>query len=132
LTRPGLGAIVTAFEQSRIIFRRLESYVVYRLASSFLILGFFFGSIVGLGFDFPTWVLILVSIVNDLTVMATSKDNVRKSIRPLVWNVPLLVARAFTLAAVGILQLLLFTHLAGIHSDEDGDSWWVDLGRQCY
>ena len=71
LTQPGLSTIVDAIKQSRIIFKRLEAYVVYRLASSFFILGFFFFSIVALEFDFPTWVLIFCSIINDLTVMAT-------------------------------------------------------------
>ena len=38
------------------VFKRLESYIMYRLASSVVILGFFFLSIIALGFSFPTWV----------------------------------------------------------------------------
>mmetsp|Transcript_9576 Transcript_9576/g.19244 ORF Transcript_9576/g.19244 Transcript_9576/m.19244 type:complete len:660 (-) Transcript_9576:1436-3415(-) len=47
LTREGLSTIVGAINRSRQIFRRLEAYVIYRLASSALILGFFFISIIG-------------------------------------------------------------------------------------
>ena len=88
LTKEGLSTIVTAINRARMIFRRLESYIVYRLASSCLILGFFFLGITALKFDFPTWTLILLSIINDLTVMATSKDNVRTSNYPLYWDIP--------------------------------------------
>lgn len=49
LTREGLSTIVGAINRSRQIFRRLEAYVIYRLASSVLILGFFFISIIGKG-----------------------------------------------------------------------------------
>jgi hypothetical protein len=40
------------------IFRRLETYIIYRIASSLLILGFFFFAIVILEFEIPTWVLV--------------------------------------------------------------------------
>ena len=56
---------------------------MYRMASSVLILGFFFLSIIALSFNFPTWVLILLSLVNDFTAMATSKDSVRAAPAPL-------------------------------------------------
>ena len=83
---PGLSTIVTAIKRARIIFKRLEAYIIYRLASSTLILGFFFLSIITVRFDFPTSVLVLLSLVNDFTVMATSKDNVRSSKDPLKWD----------------------------------------------
>lgn len=38
LTEPGISTIVTAIRQSRKIFRRLETYIAYRLASSLIIL----------------------------------------------------------------------------------------------
>ena len=48
LNAPGLSTIVTALHRSRKIFRRIEAYIQYRLASSCLILGFFFMSFVAL------------------------------------------------------------------------------------
>lgn len=38
----GISTIITAICRSRMIFRRLETYILYRIASSLLILGFFF------------------------------------------------------------------------------------------
>mmetsp|Transcript_8326 Transcript_8326/g.24910 ORF Transcript_8326/g.24910 Transcript_8326/m.24910 type:complete len:686 (+) Transcript_8326:251-2308(+) len=42
LTEEGISTIITAICRSRMIFRRLETYILYRIASSLLILGFFF------------------------------------------------------------------------------------------
>lgn len=61
----GIGTIITAISRSRMIFRRLETYIVYRIASSLLILGFFFFAIVILEFEIPTWVLVSAVLVQD-------------------------------------------------------------------
>ncbi|KAJ8601386.1 hypothetical protein CTAYLR_004989 [Chrysophaeum taylorii] len=131
LTQEGLSTIVIAINKSRIIFRRLESYIIYRLASSTLILGFFTLMVTATNFEFPTWVLILLSIVNDFTVilpesqlfdlwlfivMATSKDNMRTSTKPLHWDVPKLCLIAATIGGVGVVQSFLFLHLMKSHN----------------
>ena len=131
LTREGLSTIVTAINTARIIFRRLESYIVYRLASSCFILGFFFLSIIALKFDFPTWTLILLSIVNDFTVMATSKDNVRTSDYPLKWDVPKLSMLACVIGGIGVLQsfLLLYFLQQGSYDSSSSDiEWLAEIG----
>jgi hypothetical protein len=38
--------------------------------------GFFFFAIIVLRLEFPTWVLVIISLTNDLSVMATSFDKV--------------------------------------------------------
>ena len=72
----GISTIITAIERSRQIFRRLESYIIYRLASSYLILAFFFLAIVIWDFEMQTWALVLISMFNDLAVMLTAFDKV--------------------------------------------------------
>lgn len=130
LTKEGLSTIVTAINRARIIFRRLESYIVYRLASSCFILGFFVLSIMALKFDFPTWCLILLSIVNDLTVMATSKDNVRTSAYPLYWDIPRLCMLATTIGSVCILQSFLLLNFLqqGSYSNGNDIEWLRNIG----
>ena len=100
------------------IFRRLESYIIYRLASSTFFIGFFTLSICALGFDFPTWVLILVSLVNDFTAMATSKDNVRTSDYPLYWDFPRTVLLSLVIGTMCVLNvfLLLYFCQAGVET----------------
>lgn len=131
LTKEGLSTIVTAINRSRMIFRRLESYIIYRLASSCLILGFFFLGITALKFDFPTWTLILLSIINDLTVMATSKDNVRTSNYPLYWDIPRLCMLATVIGGVCIIQsflLLYFLQQGSYNSSSSNIEWLSEIG----
>lgn len=86
LTEEGIGTIITAIVQSRMIFRRLETYIIYRMASSLTILMFFFFAVIILAFTFPTWTLVLLSLTNDLSAMATSFDRVYSSEFPELWN----------------------------------------------
>lgn len=116
LTEEGLSTIIVAINKARVIFRRLESYIIYRLASSCLILGFFTLMVTSTSFEFPTWVLILLSIVNDFTVMATSKDNMRTSTKPLKWDIPKLTLIATTIGGVGVIQSYLMLYLMKSHN----------------
>ena len=59
--------------------RALQSYIIYRIASSLLILGFFFFSVILLGLEMPTWAIIVINITNDASVMATSFDLVSRN-----------------------------------------------------
>lgn len=124
LTAPGLSTIITAINRSRKIFSRLNGYVLYRMASSVLILGFFFLSIIALKFDFPTWVLILLSLVNDFTAMATSKDACRPAKQPLKWNMVHVSIIAFVVGIVGIVENFLMLFLAL----PNGGDWWPAWG----
>lgn len=72
----GLSGIITAIVASHVIFGRLQAYLIYRIASSLLILGFFFVAIIFLGLEMPTWAIIIINITNDVSVMATSFDKV--------------------------------------------------------
>lgn len=119
----GIGTIVTAMIRSRKIFRRLQTYIIYRLASSLTILGFFVlaFSIRGyFNFDFPTWALVLISLTNDLSVMATSYDKVHSSPRPQTWNMTQNLALSVSIAVFGVgSQLLLL-----ILSNPKLVNWW--------
>ncbi len=124
LNAPGLSTIITAINRSRKIFNRLNGYVLYRMASSVLILGFFFLSIIALRFDFPTWVLILLSLVNDFTAMATSKDACRPADGPLKWNMTHVTIISVVIGLVGILENILLLFLAS----PNYVAWWEDWG----
>jgi len=126
LNAPGLSTIITAINRSRKIFNRLNGYVLYRMASSVLILGFFFLSIIALKFDFPTWVLILLSLVNDFTAMATSKDACRPAGEPLKWNMVHTTIISVVIGLVGILENVLLLFFAS----PQYVSWWEDFGMK--
>ena len=102
----GISTIITAIVNSRKIFRRLETYIIYRVASSLLLLIFFFFAIICLKLEMPTWVLVIISITNDLSVMATALDKVSPC---LVSTVALL---DFPVLLLGSLSCSSATHCA--------------------
>jgi H+-transporting ATPase len=120
LTQEGIGTIITAISRSRMIFRRLETYILYRIASSLLILGFFFFAIIILRLEMPTWVLVIISITNDMSAMFTSFDKVHTSAMPELWNMEKCLAVAIAQAIVGVGGTVLFLVLASI----DRANWW--------
>ena len=59
--------------------KRLFSHFVMGvagIASSLILTGFFFFAIICMKLELPTWVLVVISICNDLSAMATSLDKV--------------------------------------------------------
>ena len=76
LTEEGISTIITAIVNSRKIFRRLETYVIYRIACSLFISLFFFFAIVILNLEMPTWTIVILSLFNDLSAMALGLDKV--------------------------------------------------------
>jgi len=124
LTEEGIGTIITAISRSRMIFRRLETYILYRVCSSLLILGFFFFAIVTMSFEIPTWVLVVVSITNDVTAMFVSFDKVHTSDVPELFHMGKVLCIATGQAAVGVLATTILLYLA---SPGRGD-WWHIFG----
>ena len=128
LTKEGLSTIVKAINRSRMIFRRLESYVIYRIASSVLILLFFFIAIIGFEFNFPTWTLILLSLVNDITINSTSKDDVRSSSTPLQWDIWAMVLRASLVGGICVIQAVLLLSFTDGKSYSGANEWLGQVG----
>lgn len=124
LTQEGISTIITAINRSRKIFRRIETYIIYRISSSFTILGFFFFAMICMNFVIPTWVLILLSITNDLSSMAVSLDKVYSSDLPLLFDMTKCLTVALAMSLVGITGCLLLLGLASF----DRLNWWPAWG----
>ncbi|KAI8452365.1 plasma membrane ATPase 1 [Phakopsora pachyrhizi] len=86
LTEPGLSTIIHAIRQSRIVFQRMRNYSIYacavtiRIVVGFSILAFAFQ------FDFPPFMVLVIAILNDGTVMTISLDRVLPSNEPDHWD----------------------------------------------
>ncbi|KAI8088739.1 uncharacterized protein BX664DRAFT_379051 [Halteromyces radiatus] len=86
LTEPGLSVIIEAFIHSRQIFQRMRNYSIYtcsvtiRVVIGFAILVFAFQS------DFPPFMVLILAILNDGTIMTISTDRVKPSPHPDRWN----------------------------------------------
>ncbi|KAI0337386.1 plasma-membrane proton-e [Trametopsis cervina] len=95
LTEPGLSTIVHAIRGSRVIFQRMRNYSIYacavtiRIVVCFSILAFAFK------FDFPPFMVLVIALLNDGTIMTLSVDRVLPSSTPDSWNLAEIFAYAF-------------------------------------
>ncbi|KAI8087624.1 uncharacterized protein B0P05DRAFT_531697, partial [Gilbertella persicaria] len=105
LTEPGLSVIIEAIIGSRQIFQRMRNYSIYtcsvtiRVVVGFAILCFAFQ------YNFPPFMVLILAILNDGTIMTISTDRVKPSPYPDAWN----LKEIFSYAIVYGLYLTLST-----------------------
>ncbi|KAI0320934.1 plasma-membrane proton-e [Amylostereum chailletii] len=94
LTEPGLSTIVHAIRGSRIIFQRMRNYAIYacavtiRIVVCFAILAFCYK------FEFPPFMVLIIALLNDGTIMTLSVDRVLPSSTPDSWDLAEIFAYA--------------------------------------
>jgi H+-transporting ATPase len=94
LTEPGLSTIVHAIRQSRVIFQRMRNYSIYacavtiRIVVCFSLLAFIYQ------FDFPPFMVLIIALLNDGTIMTLSVDRVLPSSTPDSWDLAEIFAYA--------------------------------------
>lgn len=125
LLSPGLSSIITVFSLSRQIFKRIEAYITFRIHSSIMTLLFWWGCVVIFNYEYPTWVLVLVAIINDFVLMSCSRDNVPSSSRPLIWSMLYVSTIAVVTAALMAACVLLYIYLS---DPAYGVNWWEAFG----
>ena len=121
LTQPGLSTIIDAIVIARVIFQRMKSFLTYRIAATLQLLFFFFFAVLTMHpqsylvgrdvpelvkedfpsfFSMPVLMLMLITLLNDGTLISIGYDNVKATAMPQRWNLPVL----FTVAsALGII-----------------------------
>ncbi|KAI6038014.1 plasma membrane H+-transporting ATPase [Pisolithus marmoratus] len=119
LTEPGLSTIVHAIRGSRIIFQRMRNYSIYacavtiRIVVCFAILAFAFR------YDFPPFMVLIIALLNDGTIMTLSVDRVLPSMTPDSWDLAEIFSYAIayglyltasTIALVAIILKTSFFH----------------------
>ena len=113
LTRPGLSVITDAIGESRMIFRRMESYAVYRVAETVRVLVFLATCIVLLNFYPVTAVMIVVlAIINDIPIMMIAYDNAEVAPRPVRWQMNRVFELATILGLLGVVESFILLWIA--------------------
>ncbi|CAN1266032.1 ATPase 11, plasma membrane-type [Linum perenne] len=96
LTEPGLSVIISAVLTSRAIFQRMKNYTIYAVSITIrIVLGFMLLALIW-KFDFPPFMVLIIAILNDGTIMTISKDRVKPSPLPDSWK----LAEIFTTGVV--------------------------------
>ena len=105
LMAPGLRVIVDAIEQARIVFERMKSYVIYRIAETVRILIFMTLAIVV--FDFypiTAIMIILLALLNDIPIMTIAYDNTKTEDKPVRWEMKGIFVLSTWLGIAGVLS----------------------------
>ncbi|KAG2224450.1 hypothetical protein INT45_010516 [Circinella minor] len=86
LTEPGLSVIIEALINSRQIFQRARNYSMYTCSVTIRIVVGFSIMVFAFKFDFPPFMVLILAMLNDGTIMTISKDRVKPSPHPDQWN----------------------------------------------
>ncbi|EJD40156.1 plasma membrane H+-transporting ATPase [Auricularia subglabra TFB-10046 SS5] len=115
LTEPGLSTIVHAIRGSRIIFQRMRNYSIYACAVTIRIVVCFAILAFAYKFDFPPFMILIIALLNDGTIMTLSVDRVLPSNTPDSWDLAEIFAYAvayglyLTVSTVALVIIILET-----------------------
>ncbi|KAM3315783.1 hypothetical protein ACQJBY_034112 [Aegilops geniculata] len=108
LTEPGLGVIVCAVLTSRAIFQRMKNYTIYAVCITIrIVVGFVLLASIW-EYDFPPFMVLIIAILNDGTIMAISKDRVKPSRSPDSWKLNEIFATGVVIGTYLALVTVLF------------------------
>lgn len=147
LTQPGLSTVVEAIVVARCIFQRMKNFINYRISATLQLLCFFFIAVLALHpnnyvrdempveererwpdfFKMPVIMLMLITLLNDGTLISIGYDNVKPSHYPEKWNLPALFAISSILGAVacGSSLLLLWAALDSWNPEGIFQKWGI-------
>ena len=143
LTDPGLSVVVDAMLIARGVFQRMLSFLIYRVSATLQLVFFFFLGVFILPterfgitdksfqfFHIPVLMFMLITLLNDGTLMAIGYDYVRPSERPQRWNLRVLFVVSSVLAFVALVSslLLLWMALDAVNEVNWEQSWFKGLG----
>eukprot|EP00742_Colponemidia_sp_Colp-10_P006463 GILJ01006924.1.p1 GENE.GILJ01006924.1~~GILJ01006924.1.p1 ORF type:complete len:956 (+),score=175.50 GILJ01006924.1:359-2869(+) len=132
LTDPGLSVIIDAIVVARAIFQRMKNYCIYRIACTLQLLFFFFIAILAVDpnqfapdhtlpvtnerfFRFPVIAIVVITVLNDGTILTIAYDHVFGGRKPEKWNLPETCVIASILGFVAFLSSILYL-VAGLSS----------------
>ncbi|PIA17266.1 plasma-membrane proton-e [Coemansia reversa NRRL 1564] len=108
LTEAGLSTIIEAFMHSRVIFQRMRNYSIYTCAVTIRVVTTFSILVFAFKFDFPPFMVLILAIINDGTMMTISTDRVKPSRHPNAWNLVEIFSYAIVYGCYLTLSTLIF------------------------
>ncbi|XP_073155429.1 plasma membrane ATPase-like [Henckelia pumila] len=131
LTEPGLSVIVSAVLTSRAIFQRMKNYTIYAVSITIrIVLGFMLIALIW-KFDFSPFMVLIIAILNDGTIMTISKDKVKPSPMPDSWKLKEIFFTGIVLGTYLAVMTVIF-FWAAQESDFFTDKFGVRSIRDSY
>lgn len=108
LTEPGLSVIISAVLTSRAIFQRMKNYTIYAVSITIrIVVGFTLICLIW-KFDFSPFMVLIIAVLNDGTIMTISKDRVKPSPLPDSWKLKEIFATGIVLGSYQALMTIIF------------------------
>lgn len=108
LTEAGLSVIVSAVRTSRCIFQRMKNYTIYAVSITIrIVLGFLLLALIW-RFDFSPFMVLIIAILNDGTIMTISKDRVKPSELPDSWKLKEIFTTGIVLGTYMAIMTVVF------------------------
>jgi H+-transporting ATPase len=128
LTQEGLGTIIHGIIYAREIFQRINNFITYRIAATLQLLFFFFIATFAFHpsdymqpedaheawpefFHMPVLMLMIITVLNDGTLITIAYDYAKANSTPDRWNLPALYMTSSVLGAVSCVSSLLLLWL---------------------
>jgi len=112
LLASGLSVIIDAIKESRRIFKRMNSYTMYRIAETLRVLLFMVFAILVFNFYPVTAVMIVIlALMNDGAILSIAYDNVRYRNMPEAWNMRRVIGISTVLGFVGVVTAFALFYL---------------------
>ena len=113
LTAPGLSTIVSAVEEARRIFERMNSYAIYRVIETIRIMCFMVAAMLVYRFyPITAIMIILLALLNDIPIMAIAYDNTWLDPKPVRWQMHQVLTIATVLGLIGVVETFLLLMIA--------------------
>ncbi|KAF9968774.1 plasma membrane H+-ATPase [Mortierella alpina] len=116
LTEPGLSVIIDAILGSRQIFQRMRNYSAYTCSITIRVVLCFSVMCFAWKFDFPPFMVLILAILNDGTILTISKDRVVPSQYPNHWDLKEIFTSAIAYGVYLTASTLVFFAVA-VHTD---------------
>ncbi|KAL2945227.1 Plasma membrane ATPase 2, partial [Bienertia sinuspersici] len=108
LTKPGLIVIISVVLKSRAIFQRMKNYTIYAVYITIrIVLGFMSLALIW-KFDFPPFMVLIIAILNDGTIMTISKDRVKPSPLSDSWRLAEIFATGIVIGSYLAMMTVIF------------------------
>jgi H+-transporting ATPase len=116
LLNPGLKVITDAITEARVIFERMKSYVIYRIAETVRIVLFMSLAIIVFNFYPVTAIMIIIlALLNDIPIMAIAYDNTKVDKNPVRWNFRDIFVMSSWLGIAGVLSSFTIFYITMVY-----------------
>lgn len=118
LLAPGISVIIDAIKEARIIFERMNSYAVYRIAETIRVILFMTLAILIFNFYPVTAIMIIIlALLNDIPIITIAYDKTKIDPYPVKWNNRELFGLSTILGIAGVISSFLIFFLLESYTD---------------